>query len=107
MQTNVSNIYTLYLKARHLPPGGATATIERVTEEELHPRPGQTERKLVLSFKGKNRRLILNQRNANAMVDLAGEDWSKWVGVTVRLMPGKWGSKDTIVLSGQKNGSGV
>lgn len=107
MPNNVSDIYTLYLKSRHLPPNGATAVIERVAEEELHPRPGQTSRKLLLTFKGKNRRLIINQRNANALADLAGEDWSKWVGVTVHLKPGKWGQKDTIILSGQKNGNGV
>jgi hypothetical protein len=105
--TQVSDLYTLYLKSQHLPEQGANATIERVTVEELHPRPGQTQKAVVLWFKGKNRRLILNQGNANRLADLAGDDTDAWPGTVVHLKPGIWGSKPTVILgSVATNGKG-
>jgi len=60
-------------------------TIEKATVETLHPRPGQTVQKIVLVFKGKQRRLILGDGNANKLCDIAGDDTDGWVGVVVRL----------------------
>lgn len=99
---DLNKIYRLWLKAKHLPPGGTTATIKKITVEDLHPRPGVTERKAVLWFKNANRQLILNQGNYGRLVEVAGEDSAKWVGVEVRLTPGKWGSKDTVILGEAK-----
>jgi hypothetical protein len=94
----INNLYRLWLKARHLPPGGANATIEKATVEELHPRPGQKETRIVLWFQGRNRQLILNNGNYNRLVDIAGTDRQKWPGAVVYLKPGKWGQKDTVIL---------
>lgn len=101
---NINEFFTLWLKAKHLPEAGAPATISRVTVEDLHPRPGVVQKSLVIWFEGKTRRLILNQTNANALADMAGEDYTKWPGTPVHLRPGKWGTKDTILVGRPVNG---
>ena len=92
------NGYRLWLKARHLPAQGNTVTIEKVTVEKLHPRPGQEETKIVLWFQNRNRQLILNNGNYNRLVDIAGIDRQKWPGTVISLRPGKWGAKATVIL---------
>ncbi len=107
--TNVSDLYNLWLKAAHLPVDKlVSVTIEKVEVRELHPRPTQTEKKIVLSFVGKNRRLILNDGNANKMVDIGGEDWSGWAGLVVQLKRQKFtADKETIIISpAPTNGNG-
>ncbi len=96
----IGNLYKLWLKAHHLPPEGAEVTISRATVETLNPKPGQTEKKVVLAFKGRNRRLVLNDGNANRMLDIAGSDnTDDWTGLVVRLRPADYTTKKrTIIL---------
>lgn len=83
---NLSDLYNIWLKAENLPPDKVVGvTIERVTVEEVTPRPGQTERRLILSFKGKARRLIVNSGNANRLANMHGEDYTAYVGLVVGL----------------------
>ena len=101
----VSEFFNLWLKPHHLPEnGGASVTIERVTVEELHPRPGQTQQGVVLSFVGKARRLILNGGNANRLANLAGDEMEGWVGVEIRLKRADWYGRATIVIEGAEGG---
>lgn len=97
---NVSDLYDLWLKPIHLPTDKAVnVTIQQVEVKELHPRPAQTEKKLVISFVGKNRRLILNNSNANRMANIGGEDFSAWVGLAVQLKRQKYtADKETIII---------
>jgi len=95
-----SDIYTLYLKPKHLPQDGTSkqTTIEKAEIRTLHPRPGQEIRAIVLSFEGKPHKLILNQGNANRMVSIGGDETESWAGMVVGLKRGKWGSKDTVIV---------
>lgn len=105
--SKVSDLYTLYLKPKHLPEqGNREATIEAAKVETLHPRPGQEQRAIVLSFVGKPHKLIVNQGNANRLVSIAGDDYSQWPGVTIALKRGQWGSKPTVIIEPAQNGNG-
>lgn len=84
--SNVSDIYTLWLKPWHLPAGKPiSVTIEKAETRTIHPRPTEERTALVLSFVGKNRKLILNDGNANKMSDIGGEDFTAWRGLVVQL----------------------
>lgn len=103
-----SEFTTLWLKAPDLPESGAQATIETVEARLLHPRPGQEKRSLVIGFKNKVKKLILNDGNINRLVRIAGtEDVDAWIGLVVRLVPATYGGKGTIIIeqaSGGTNG---
>ena len=107
MTGKVSDLYTLYLKPRHLPQKGSReATIEKATVETLHPKPGLEKEMIVISFVGKQHKFILNQGNANRMFDIGSDDYHKWAGLVIGLERGKWGKKDTIIIGPATNGNG-
>lgn len=99
---NLSDLYPIWLKAEHLPPDKVvTVTITAATIEELHPQPTQTERKLVLAFKGKHKRLVVNSGNANRLASLLGDvdDIAALVGLVVGLKRVKYTARqDTIII---------
>ena len=100
MSAALSDIYNLWLKSDSLPPDKVIpVTIERATIEEIHPRPTQTERRLILSFKGKTRKLIVNTGNANRLANLHGEDFTAYPGLVIGLKRVKYTKdQDTIVI---------
>lgn len=104
--TKVSDIWPLYLKGRHLPADGSAreATISKAEVEKLHPRANLEQFAIVVSFVGKVHKLILNGSTARALVDIAGDDFSKWGGITVNLRRGMWGQKETVIVEAYKNG---
>lgn len=108
MSASVSEIYDLWLKAVHLPEGKAVnVTIEKAAVKVLHPRPTEEKRAIVLSFVGKNRRLILNSTNANALADLGGEDYTAWQGLVISIKRQKYTkTQDTIIIGPATNGNG-
>lgn len=106
---NVSDLYDLWLKAHHLPiDKPCNVTIEKAEVKTLHPRPTETEQKIVLSFAGKSRRLILNDGNANRMVDIGGEDYTAWQGLVIQIRRTRFTKdKETIIISpAPVNGNG-
>ena len=106
--TNASDIYTLYLKPHHLPAEGQQVTITGATADDLHPRVGETKKGIVLTFKGAKRKLILNQGNANRLVDIGGDDISGWVGLVILLKPEPLNkSKNTIRIYPANGTSGA
>lgn len=102
MMANLSDIYPIWLKAENLPLEKVVpVTIAAATIEELHPQPTQTERRLVLAFRGKQRRLIVNSGNANRLAGLLGDidDVSALVGMVVGLKRTKYTkNQDTILI---------
>lgn len=98
--SNVSDIYTLWLKPWHLPADKpVSVTITQATVETLHPRPTEEKKAIVLSFAGKNRRLILNSTNANKMTDIGGEDFTGWQGLVIQLKRAAFTKgKETIII---------
>ena len=105
---DITQLYKIYLKPGMLPPDKLVqVTIEAVTVEELHIRPGETKQAVVLSLKGKQARLILNQGNANRLAVIAGTDTDAWPGVVIGLKRAKYGPKETILIcEPPKNGNG-
>lgn len=105
---NLSDLYPIWLKAENLPPDKVIpVTISAATVEELHPQPTQTERRLVLAFKGKQRRLVVNSGNANRLAALLGDtdDTDALVGLVIGLKRVKYTAKmDTIVIVPATNG---
>lgn len=106
---NVSEIYDLWLKAHHLPVDKVVnVTIEKAEPRILHPRPTEEKTALVLTFAGKNRKLILNSTNANALTDLAGEDYTGWAGLVISIKRQKYTAKQDTIIVGPPvaNGNG-
>lgn len=95
---NVSDIYTLWLKPWHLPPDKPiSVTIQKAEVRIIHPRPTEEKKAIILTFVGKNHKLILNDGNANKMADIGGEDWAGWQGLVVQLQRTKFTKdKETI-----------
>lgn len=74
-----------YLKAADLQGRRAQVVIERVDMEDIGG-----DQKPVLHFKGKDRGLVLNKTNANAIWGMTGdEDTDNWAGVSITLYPSK------------------
>lgn len=98
--SNVSDIYTLWLKPWHLPPDKpCNVTIQKAEVKVLHPRPTEEKRAIVVSFVGKNRKLILNSTNANKMTDIGGEDFTGWTGLVIQLKRTAYtATKETIII---------
>jgi hypothetical protein len=85
-----------YIKAEDLQGKAIRASIERVEIEEIKGQDGSKERKLVAHFVGKDKGLVLNRTNADALNDIFGtDDYDHWTG-TVILYP------DTTTFGGKR-----
>jgi len=74
-----------YIKAADLQGKRVQVTIDRVEMEDIG---GET--KPVLHFRGKERGLVLNKTNANAVWGINGsDDTDDWSGTTIILYPSK------------------
>lgn len=74
-----------FLKAADLNGRRVVVQIDRVAEEDLG-----SEKKPVLWFTGKDRGLVLNKTNANAITDLFGTDETEdWHGRYITIYPTK------------------
>jgi len=74
-----------YLKPIHLNNQRVVVTIDRVTMEDTHPRPGKTERAPVLYFKGKEKGFICSTYNARTLARLFGDDCDACLGKQIAL----------------------
>jgi arabinogalactan endo-1,4-beta-galactosidase len=70
-----------YLKASDLGGSEPTVTISHVTVEEV----GETDRKPVIYFAGKEKGIVLNKTNATNIGDAYGPDTDEWTGKKVTL----------------------
>lgn len=75
-----------YLKADDLKGANVTVTIDDVSLEEIG-QGAQKERKLVLAFAGKKKRLVCNKTNATTIGKLYGTETSDWLGKPITLSP--------------------
>ncbi|BBE42404.1 hypothetical protein [Conexivisphaera calida] len=80
---DVDSIYgpSNYMRASDLPPKPVTYVIE-----DVEVRVFDGVQKLVLTFKGERKRLILNKTNAAALAALYGRDSELWKGKEVTLV---------------------
>ncbi|MBV7328933.1 hypothetical protein KFU94_11850 [Chloroflexi bacterium TSY] len=77
---SIKDIYPdKWLKAEHLNGHRPTVTIEDVRVERLfNPNSRQYEKKLVLKFRDKTLRMILNKTQTFALAAIAGDDYTQW-----------------------------
>lgn len=84
-----------YIKAEDLQGKAIRVSIERVDIEEIKSDAGK-EKKLVAHFSGKDKGLVLNRTNADALNEIFGtDDYEQWTGPVV-LYP------DTTMFGGKK-----
>ena len=82
---NISDAFPgSYLKCADLRGARVPVRIESVQMEDIG-----TDSKPVVYFMGKDRGLVLNKTNANAIVDVLGDDTDHWHGKTITLFPAK------------------
>jgi len=73
-----------YIKAEDLQGKAVRVHVERVELETIKGNDGQSERKLVAHFAGKDKGLVLNRVNAESMATIFGnEDYDFWAGPIV------------------------
>lgn len=75
-----------FLKADDLQGKAVTVTIETVDLEEIGQGRDKSE-KLLISFRGKEKKLVCNKTNANTIAKLHGDDTDAWLGQKITLMP--------------------
>lgn len=85
-----------YLKASDLQGQEVAVTIDR-WGQELLGQGDAAEQKTIVYFQNKDRGLVLNKTNANALTDITGSDESDdWIGHQVVLFP------DTVDFKGDR-----
>jgi hypothetical protein len=80
----ISNAFpSKYLKASDLQDRSVPVTMSHVALEDV----GDSERKPVLYFQGKNKGLVLNKTNSRAIAGVYGDDTDHWDGKSLVLFP--------------------
>jgi hypothetical protein len=74
-----------FIKASDLQGKEVTVTMDEVRREELG-QGADKETKPVLYFKGKERGLVLNKTNANAITEMYGDETDDWHGKKIVLV---------------------
>lgn len=72
-----------YVRAADLKNSEVTVVIATVDVENISP----TERKLVMTFQGKQKGMVLNKTNANRIAYVYGNDTDDWIGKEIVLYP--------------------
>ena len=78
-----------YLKAADLNGNAVKAIIERVELQDVVGQGKERDYKPVLFFQGKQKAIVLNKTNAQAIVDAYGEDTDDWKAKEVEVFPDK------------------
>ena len=81
-----------YLKAADLTGADGkavrvTVEIEEVRQQLFTDDAGGEEQKWILVFKNRDKQLVMNKTNANAIGSQHGDDTDNWTGKTIRLYP--------------------
>jgi hypothetical protein len=103
MNSNWSD-YERFLKPIHLKGAILTLTVTRITEEDTHPRPGETVKNPVLWFKELPFGMILSPTNRATLIDLYGDSVRDSIGkpIAVKAVTLKVGGKDKQPLRIQR-----
>lgn len=86
---NINEVYSSkYLGAADLRGRRVTVTIEGVDVEVFKKREGGSEKKLVLTFEGKEKQMVCNVTNTRMIAMLLGsEETRDWLGRSIILKP--------------------
>jgi hypothetical protein len=89
-----------WLKPEDLQGAQRKVQVERVEMIEFKKYDGEgKEKKFVLSFVGKEKKLVLNKPDAIAFSQVAGDDSDEWPGQTLHLYPTVINGKPKIRFS--------
>ena len=75
-----------YLKESDLKKQAIKLVVEKA---EVHEVGQEKEKKVVLSFTGKDKTLVLNKTNAKTIASEYGDDYSLWAGNEITVYPDK------------------
>lgn len=74
-----------YIKASDLPEGKiSAATMDEISLQDIG-QGEQKQKKIVISFVGKDKAFVCNKTNARAIAKLYGEDTDEWSGKSIGL----------------------
>ncbi len=89
-----------WLKAEDLAGKPRRVRIKDYEVADMKQQDGSKQTKIVLSFLGKAKKLILNRSNAAALGAALGDDLDEWTGAEIILSPGKTpNGQDTITVA--------
>lgn len=94
--------YEFYLEVKDLKDQAHVVKIERVRVAEFYNnRDRKNEKKIVLHFVNRRKRMVLNKTQAAAVMEISGtDDEKKWVGVELVLTGGRASNgKETIIIT--------
>lgn len=84
----VSQVYASpWLKAEDLAGKTVKVKIARAGAEVIKQADGLDKECIIVEFYGKQKRLILNKTQANALALIAGDDTQDWAGTQLYLSP--------------------
>lgn len=83
-----------------------TVTIAAVAVEEFRRPDGTREHKIVLGFKGAQKRLPLNKTQAKTLARLLGDDAEGWAGSTIILAPATAPNRKATIAIGAPGAGG-
>ena len=87
MTMKVSQEYpSRYLKAADLKNRNVTVVISKVEKEDILGQGNDKDRKVVLSFEGRDKVFVQNKTNASILAKSYGDDMGNWIGKKVELM---------------------
>lgn len=79
-------VFGSYLKQEDLQGRAVRVVVSTVAVEDLKGDGDKTEHKLIMHFVGKDKSMVLNRTNCEAMEAIVGtDDYAAWVGHTVVL----------------------
>ena len=76
-----------FLAAEDLHGRDVTVTIQSLKKEPLRVRGGATKAKLIIWFKGAQKKFVANPTNQETIRDLYGKEITKWIGKAITLYP--------------------
>lgn len=102
----VSDVYpSEWLHAANLMGRSVEVAVSAIEVREFRQQDGSKANRIVVTFKGAQRRLVCNKTPAIALAAIAGtEEFAKWVGLKVLLSPSRTRNGQETIVIGQIGG---
>jgi hypothetical protein len=105
MSPSAYDIYEFYIEPSDLKGQSHSVKIAKVALEDIFdPISKHDQKKIVLSFEQRKKKMPLNKTQVAALIEITGtDDYSQWVGATITLTPAQASNrKDTITVTPSK-----
>lgn len=99
----VGEVYpSQWLHAGDLMKKSVAVTVETVDVQEFRQQDGKKASRIVVGFRGAQRKLVLNKTQAIAFAAIAGtEEFERWGGLRVLLSPGRASNGQETIIIGE------